>query len=52
MLAVTTCAHSSGVPRVGLQASRAMVEGAAPGRGLPSDGDKATDYQSVQRHSY
>ncbi|HEX7445532.1 MAG TPA: hypothetical protein VF300_04000 [Methanothrix sp.] len=31
-------ARSSGVPRVGLLASRAMVGGAAPGRGRPSDG--------------
>ena len=33
----TTSAHSSGVPRVGLLASRAMVGGAAQGRGRPSD---------------
>ena len=38
MLAGTTFAHSSEVPRVGLRASRAMVGGAAQGRGRPSDG--------------
>ena len=37
MLAGTTFAHSSEVPRVGLRASRAMVGGEAYGRGRPSD---------------
>ena len=38
MLAGTTFAHSFGMPRVGLLASRAMIGGAAYGRDRPSDG--------------
>ena len=38
MLAGTTFAHSSGMPRVGLVASRAMIGDAVYGRGRPSDG--------------
>jgi len=46
----TPSAHSSGVPRVGLRASRAMGGGAAQGRGRPSDGDLATDLLMAENH--